>query len=111
MKRIWPLDDKARISADGVFLGEEEQRGGPLSWSGRARTPHSISCARPRLLLLHRLSSRLLRCGQPRTKHERESSAMYIHGFKSVELKSFTCVYQQEQEKMPQQVDKTMTDL
>lgn len=37
-KRIWPFNNKARISTDGVLLGEQEQWGWPLS-SCRASTP------------------------------------------------------------------------
>lgn len=67
-KRIWPLDDEARVSTDGILLGEEEQGGRPLP-PRRARATHSISCARRSRLLLHRLSRCFLRCGQPETIH------------------------------------------
>lgn len=67
-KRIWPLNNEARASTDDVLFGEDEQRGGALS-PRRIRAPHPISCAHPRLLLLHRLSRRLLCCGQPEKKN------------------------------------------
>lgn len=74
-KRIWPLDDEARVSTDEILVGQQEERAGPLA-ARFPHTPHSISCARPRLLL-HRLSRRFLRCGQPENSNTKNFKNLY----------------------------------
>ena len=72
MERIWPLDDEARVFADGVGIPEQEQRGGSVGGEAvapapvRAPAPHAEAAPR-RLTACTVLSRCLLRRRQPAT--------------------------------------------